>query len=460
MDVLQISLLISMGLYFLVMVAASLYRGKKHSRENFIIADRQAGFVPIVSSLAASFRDGSGIVIWIGFGLTIGYGAMWMIIGVIAAMFIYTWFGPRVRQLSIETGAITVGELIRNAVGSITEKVSTLVVLFFSIAVIAVQLFVAGNLFAEVLNLEPWLGVASVAAIVAAYLMFGGYSAVLKTDVIQFVLIIALIIVPLLAMTGDHQFPDYSSLYTLPVPDRLALFLIGFLYVLSSADVWQKLFAARSDRVIRVGFPVSGFFLIVMSLSLIWLGMISKGLLPDTTEGAEALFQLFQQRALPTYLLCFLAVVVIAITMSTVDTFCYLFASSVVKNFLFANITEDPEKYIRVSRFTMLGTLVASGIFALTISSVIQTIFHAASFLFILAPLYIAVGFGWLARTGRIDAMMSLSMLFSLCVYLVMYLRGDFANMLMLMVPVLVNTVIMAIVCGYEYYKLKAAPAL
>ena len=78
----------------------------------------------------------------------------------------------------------------------------------------------------------------------------------------------------------------------------------------------------------------------------------------------------------------------------------------------------------------------------------------AASFLFILVPLYVAVGFGWLTKTKRIDAMISISMLISLCVYLVMYLRGDFANMLM--VPVLVNTVMMAIVCGYECYGQKS----
>ena len=41
-------------------------------------------------------------------------------------------------------------------------------------------------------------------------------------------------------------------------------------------------------------------------------------------------------------------------------------------------------------------------------------------------------------------------MLVSACVYLVMYLRGDFANMLMLMVPVLVNSVMMLIACWYE----------
>jgi Na+/proline symporter len=178
--------------------------------------------------------------------------------------------------------------------------------------------------------------------------------------------------------------------------------------------------------------------------------MISKGLLPSTTESGEVLFQLFHQRALPTALLAFLGVVVMAITMSTLDTFCYLFSSSVSKNFLFSKITDNPKKYIRFSRFTMLGTLIVSSIFALTINNVIQTIFSAGSLLFILAPLYVAVGFGWLAKTKRSDAMVSISMLLSVCVYLVMYLRGDFANMLMMMVPVLVNTVLMVITCRYE----------
>ena len=41
-------------------------------------------------------------------------------------------------------------------------------------------------------------------------------------------------------------------------------------------------------------------------------------------------------------------------------------------------------------------------------------------------------------------------MMVSACVYLVMYLRGDFANMLMLMVPVLVNSAMMLIGWWYE----------
>jgi len=49
-------------------------------------------------------------------------------------------------------------------------------------------------------------------------------------------------------------------------------------------------------------------------------------------------------------------------------------------------------------------------------TSVIQAIFSAASLLFILAPLYVAIGFGWRDRAMKLDVMMSLSILISVCV--------------------------------------------
>jgi hypothetical protein len=84
------------------------------------------------------------------------------------------------------------------------------------------------------------------------------------------------------------------------------------------------------------------------------------------------------------------------------------------------------------------------------INYALQTVFSASSLLFILAPLYVAVGFGWLKKTARLDPMVSISMLVSACVYLVMYLRGDLANMIMLMVPVLVNTAMMFMIYWFE----------
>jgi hypothetical protein len=49
---------------------------------------------------------------------------MWLIVGVFAAMLIYTWFGPRVRRLSIEINAITVCFIIYATAARLTCTIS------------------------------------------------------------------------------------------------------------------------------------------------------------------------------------------------------------------------------------------------------------------------------------------------------------------------------------------------
>jgi len=456
MDTLKITLIISMGVYFLIMILTSLTSRRKEKQDEFIIANRNLGAIPIISSLSASFRDGTGIIAWTGFGFSIGYGGIWLMLGVLLAMFVYSGFGPRIRQSSIEHNAITVGELIRVAIGPITEKLSTGLVLIFSLVIISIQLYVAGSLFAEIIELDHWLGMVIVAIIVGSYLILGGYSAVVKTDVIQFFLILSVILIPSLALTDHQLIFEFSSIVSFPALDRLALFLMGFFFVMSSADVWQKIFAARNDAVIKTSFPVSGIMLIFMTVSLVWLGMTAKDLLTGHIESGQVLFELFNQGVLPTWMLGLLSIVVLAITMSSLDTYCYLFSSSLLKNFLFAKKTDNEENlkhYIKINRLVMLSVLLLSVLMAIVISDIIQTIFSAASLLFILSPIYIALGFGWFKHTPQLDRLLSFSIVISLVVYISLFVHGDFENMIMLVVPVVVNIVLMLVMHIYMRFR-------
>lgn len=92
--------------------------------------------------------------------------------------------------------------------------------------------------------------------------------------------------------------------------------------------------------------------------------------------------------------------------------------------------TENIKQYIGTSRLIMLSVLVTGVILAILINDVIQTIFNAASLLFILAPVYICLGFGWLKKSHRLDWMMGLSILISTIVYIMMFIRGDFTDMI------------------------------
>ena len=443
-DSLQVVVIASIGVYFLAMLALGWQSHKAHAREEFIIGNRDVGYLPTVGSLSASFRDGMGIVLWIGFGLTIGYGGLWMIIGGMAGLVVCSIFGPSVRTRAIEQGAITVGELIRSTVGPITEKTTAIIVLIFSLVVISIQLYISGNLFAEVIDFASWIGIFSV--VVGTYLLLGGYGNVIKTDQIQFFLIISIIALPFFVDLSDKRMLDLSSLFMPPAVDMFAMFLLGFFYVLSSGDVWQKMFSARNEQVIKIGFPVSGVCLLLMTLGLIWLGMASKELLAGEIAQHSGLYELFGQQVLPIWLLAFLAVMIMAITMSTLDTFCYLFASSLAKNIIPEKLTKEQDDYIRISKLIMATVLIVAASLALTISDVIQFLFKGASLMFILVPLYLLVGFGRNTGHKKLDTRLSVAVAISVAVYVILFARGDFTNMIMLVVPVAINSIlIMAI---------------
>ncbi len=440
MEMVQYIVLGGIAFYFLIMIIVGLRASQDQSHEGFTIGNRNVGLIPTIGSLASSFRDGMGAVFWVGFGITVGYGGLGMGFGVLVGYLLYAVFGPKVREKANNLNIITVGEMIRHSIGRITEKSSALIVVFYSLILIAVQLFVSGNIFAEVLQIDAWIGVISVACVVGIYLFFGGYSTVVKTDAIQFFLIISFIIVPFLVPPASEDMLNVSSLFSLPVLDQIALFGIGLGYVLSSSDGWQRLFSAKNNNVIRIGFPMAGIAFFLMTLSLIWFGMGAKGLLTGDIDDSRALFDIFTQNALSPWILSYVAIIIMAITMSSLDTFCYLFASSLTKNILPVHKTKNRTSYIRSTRIIMLVALVSMSVVALTISDVIQFLLSASSLVFILSPIYVAVGFGWFKQSKKLDIFTTLSMGVSTIVYVTMFIRGDLENMIMLMVPITLNT--------------------
>jgi SSS family solute:Na+ symporter len=440
MNEMQLIVIGGVALYFLIMIFIGFKASKNQSDQSFSIGERQVGFIPTIGSLASSSRDGTGAVFWVGFGITVGYGGLWLAFGFLAGFCVYIILGPKIRKRSIELKAITVGEIIRQSIGALTEKLSAIVIVIFSLLIIAIQLYISGSLLSQVLDIPSWVGVLSVVTIVGFYLFWGGYSTVVKTDTIQFFLILSLVLIPFFIAPNKEDVTNFTSLFTLPVIDQAALFLIGFFYTLSSADTWQRLFSAKSDKVIRWSFPLAGVAFIAMTLSLIWLGMGAKDLLPEDINYSQALFLLFEQDALPHWVIAYIAIVVMAISMSSLDTFCYLFASSTVKNFL-PTYKISPKNYIRISRVLMVGALILMSALALTISDVIQFLFNAASLLFVLTPIYIALGLGWFKASKRLDIMITISILVSVFVYGAMFMRGDLENMIMLIVPIFVSSI-------------------
>lgn len=453
MDSAQTLIISCIGIYFVIMICIGLYASRNQSYEGFVIGSRNVGYIPTIGSLASSFRDGSGVIFWFGFAMATGYGGLWLFVGVILGLLFHTIFSPKIRDMAAKNDYITIGEIIREKIGAVTERSTALIIIVFSLMLIAIQLYVSGNMFSAILGVDAWVGVCSVAVVVGFYLFLGGYSCVVKTDAVQFFLIISLIVIPFFFRPSSEQVLNFSSIHSLGAVNAFALSAIGFLYVLSSAETWQRVFSARNKKVIRIAFPASGIFLVIMTLSLIFLGMASKPFLVGV-DPDMAFFEIFKGDFIPALLQAYIAVIVMAICMSTLDTSCYLTSATIAKNYLPAKVTKTRDSYIKLSRVVMIFILIFMSIVALTISDIIVFLFDAISLLYILSPVYIVSVLGLMkSKSRKLDYLITSSVVLSTAVFIYMFINNMFAEMIMVLVPVVINTVLVVGTIIYNKYS-------
>lgn len=434
-------MLISVFLYFAFMIGIGIWSSR--TRKGFAIGSRNVGVIPTVGSLASGLRDGLGIVFWFGFGAATGYGGLWMFLGGLFSFSAFAFFGPLVRKRAKEKGYITVGEMLREQYGEKTERLGALIAIFFAFILVAVQLNVSGTVFSVILGMDAWVGIYSVSLVVGFYLFFGGYNTVVKTDAIQFFIILIFSSVPFFFRPPMEEVTNFSSFVELDFQTALGLFLIGIFLVPGSADVWQRVFSARSDKVIRYSFPLAGVAMTIMTVSLIFLGLASAPFMGDEIQAENAFFKIFAYDFIPPALLCVIVVATMAVCMSSLDTYCYVIASALGRNIAPRKWTDTSDKYVRLSRIVMIVVLLLTAVLAQTISNVIMVAFQAASLLFVLAPVYLSAVFDSSKnRSKKKDLMMCASILLTSALYVVLFFSGAFESLLVITVPALCSTVL------------------
>ncbi len=375
--------IVFLGGYLSVVIAIGWIAHFSRTRRGFVIGQRSIGLLPTIGSLSTSFRDGSGVVFWIGMGITSFYAGVWLLMGVIAAGFVMAFIGPRIRDIAIERGYVSVSEVVRDRLGLYSEKVFAAIIMLGTLCLASMQIAIAGHMLADTLKLDPLWTMSGIGIFVGYYLFEGGYGSVIKTDVLQFFIILGLGALPVFMPVGWHELGNLQSITTLPLIDNIALFLIGFLYIFATADSWQRVFSARSNTVIRLGFPFAGVMVLIMTFSLLMIGLGAKsyGVEADT----NLLFQITNRVDMTPLLQAFFVVAVAAICMSTLDTSCYVCSSTMLKTFAPIK-SDDRMRYIRMSRISLILLVFFCTLAAHIIGDVVNLLLTVISLLFISSP--------------------------------------------------------------------------
>ena len=324
--------LIALGIYLLIFLIISLLdmKGIK-TFTDYAVAGRVQGSFAVTMTLLATVVGASTTIGICDTVYSIGFpGIWWLAFGAIGLILQSVFISGKVRA----TEADTLPDLAKITVGRGAELIIALIIVISWIGVIAGQLVAMNSLisFATGRN-DTWLFVI-VSAVVIIYTLIGGQSSVVKTDKLQFIIIIVssvLCCAYLYLVKGDATGNVATNIELLNdnYTTRNLLtqfFVIGGVYFLGP-DIISRNFISRDENTAKKSALIAGIGLFGFSLVITLIGMWTRyNVTPDQLADSKAL--MYIAGVLPKYISIPLIFGLLSAILSSTDT-CIINASSI-----------------------------------------------------------------------------------------------------------------------------------
>lgn len=319
--------------YVLLLAALGLVRTLRRDRDDaasYLVAGRAVSLPGLVANLVATWYGG---ILGVG-EYTYRFGiSNWLVFGVpyyAAALVFALYIAPRARR----SQSLTIPEQLRRAYGPRTGLLGAAIVFLMTLP--GSYLLMGGTIAAEILGVPLAAAIAGVAVLSGFYLLFGGMRAIVAADRFYFVLMFAsfgFMVAYLVAQHGGIDFlqarlPASSFQWHggRPVQAVLVWYVIA-LATWIEPSFYEACFSARSPRTARNGILVSILFWMVFDAMTTATGLYARALLPDLADPVRA-FPALAERVLPNVARGLFFAGMLAIVMSTVDSYLFLSAQT------------------------------------------------------------------------------------------------------------------------------------
>lgn len=345
------NLYIYLWIYFIVLLGISFFISLKEKKEDFLISWRDRNWWTVMASKFAWS-------IWIAWFITYSWYAykygLWMFMVVFGFILWYIlfafWVVPKVYKKARDNKFYTQWDLVFHNTKNILSKNITN---HFSWIVQLTWLLVSIIGWAKIMS-TLWIVSYELALLytiitVLFYILLAWYKAVLVTDVFQSIIMIVLLSLISYNIVWSENIYELLTIETwkLTLASTIWFFLYWILSVLSLADRYQLIYAAKSEYEMKKWLFLTFIPVVFVAffITLIWLFMFIK----NTNLDADLVFLNAIQNYIPSNLLPFGIVLLFAWLMSSADTYIYTISSHFVLN---KSSASNPIKKIRI--FTIL----------------------------------------------------------------------------------------------------------
>jgi SSS family solute:Na+ symporter len=357
-----------------LLVASFLFR-RQDNAEEYLLAGRRVTLPVFVASLVSTWYGG---ILGVG-EYTFKHGlSNWLVFGVpyyLAALVFALFLAPRARR----TGNFTVPDQLLRAYGEKSALLGAVVV--FVMTAPAAYVLQTGVLLSTSMGLPLEAGVIGGAAFSVVYLLRGGFRGDLFTDVVQFVLMFlgfGLLVGWCLVQAGGLGFLKAA----LPAEHftwhggRPAVYIAAWYFIALAALVepafYQRCYAAKDERTARNGILISILFWMAFDFLTTTAGLYARALVPNLEQPVAA-FPALGQAVLPGMARGLLFVSMLAVIMSTVDSYLFIGGITLGRDIVWRLKGSSSEQAVnRYTRIAMIGTALLAVLIALYFRSVVD----------------------------------------------------------------------------------------
>jgi len=303
-------------------------RAAEHE-DDFLMGGRRAGPFQVGSSVFTLIGGGE-LVAMASLAFIFGWAALFLFLGYSLGFAVLAVLAKKLRAFEGAERAVSLPDFLYSHYG-FSGSIPALILSFAAFFSLLMLQYGAG---AEVLSSATgWsflLSLVFIGAVVILYLSIGGFRAVLQTDVIQAIAMLSIVgLVIVLGVTGSQAASTVQELDRMSLGVAASLAVTGLIVALGSADVWQRLYAARSPAAARTGLLGAAVLFMVFGTVLVFVGIEANSL--GLTTDPDAAFLAFFESGLPSWLTPLLVVLVLSAIMSTADTEVFLLSGLVLR---------------------------------------------------------------------------------------------------------------------------------
>lgn len=349
----QLAMIGVLVVYGLVLLAIGLWGG----RESGDVAGYYVAGKKLPAWVIAFSTNATGESAWLLLGLTgmgyaVGLHALWVVLGEVLGVALgWTLVAGRFKEYTDRYGSITVPDYLEarfRDTRNVFRWLGLIVILSMVTAYTAAQFTAMGKAFGAFAGTTYVGGVLIGAAIIFFYTSVGGFKAVAYSDLLQGLLMFGgLLVLPFAAFAAaggwtpviDNLRAQDPALLTpmgslgLTVPGVISAagFVAVGLAFLGAPQLLTRWISARDRRQIVDGGLIAVICIVVFDIGAVFGGIAGRALFPGLLD-AETILPVLTSALFPAVIAGIFLVIVLAASMSTVDSLLILVSSSIARD--------------------------------------------------------------------------------------------------------------------------------